>query len=174
MIVLGGAVFAALGEIDAGRSVSFWRAYGVVFQRLWTLLGAHLRSLIHTAILALTIIGIPWAIHRAIAWGFIGQAVVLDGYNAKESLSASAEAVKGNWWRTFAILLAIAILVILPGPLIAFALLLFASPPVTDMVYTVNAALYSLMLLPFALTASTLLYSDLKARKNPDVPSRNA
>jgi hypothetical protein len=174
VIILGGAVFAALGEIDADRGLSFWRAYGVVVRRLWTLLGAHLRSLFHTAILALTIIGAPWAIHRAIAWGFIGQAVVLDGYNAKESLSASADAVRGDWWRTLAILIAIAIVVILPGLVIAFALLLFASPPATDLVYTVNAALYTLLLLPFAFTASTLLYSDLKARKNPDVPPRNA
>ncbi len=99
---------------------------------------------------------------------------MLDDSDAKESLSASAEAVRGNWWRTFAILTVITIVVVLPGPIIAFALLLFASPPVTDMVYTVNAALYSLVLLPFAFTASTLLYSDLKARKNPDAPPRNA
>ncbi|MCH7576291.1 MAG: Vps62-related protein [Chloroflexi bacterium] len=173
-IILGGAIFAALREIDGGRRASFRDAYRVVLLRLWTLLGANLRSLFHIVVLAFTIIGTPWAVHRAIAWGFVGQAVVLDDRGAKESLSASAEAVRGNWWRTFAILTAIVIMVVLPGPIIAMALLLFASPPVTDMVYTVNAALYSLMLLPFAFTASTLLYSDLKARKNPDVPPRNA
>ncbi len=173
-IILGGAIFAALGEIDAGRRASFRDAYRVVLLRLWTLLGANLRSLFHIVVLAFTIIGTPWAIHRIVAWGFVGQAVVLDDRNAKESLSASAEAVRGNWWRTFAILTAIIIVVVLPGPIIAMTLLLFASPPVTDMVYTVNAALYALMLLPFAFTASTLLYSDLKARKNPDVPPRNA
>jgi len=174
IIILGGAVFAALGEIDAGRRASFWRAYGVVFHRLWTLLGAHLRSLFHIGILAISIVGTPWAIHRTVAWGFIGQAVMLDDRGAKESLSASAEAVRGHWWRTFAILFAIAILIVLPGPTIAFALLLFASPPVTDLVYTVNAALYALVLLPFALTASTLLYFDLKARKNASAAPRNA
>jgi hypothetical protein len=173
-IILGGAIFAALREIDGGRRASFRDAYRVVLLRLWTLLGANLRSLFHIVILGITIVGIPWAIHRAIAWGFVGQAVVLDDRNAKESLSASAEAVRGNWWRTFAILTAITIVVVLPGPIIAMALLLFASPPVTDMVYTVNAALYSLMLLPFAFTASTLLYSDLKARKNLDVLPRDA
>jgi len=173
-IILGGAIFAALREIDAGRRASFGDAYRVVLLRLWTLLGANLRSLFHIAVLAFTIIGTPWAIHRAVAWGFVGQAVVLDNRDAKESLSASADAVRGNWWRTFAILTAIIIVVVLPGPIIAMALLLFASPPVTDMVYTVNAVLYSLLLLPFAFTASTLLYSDLKARRNLDVPPRNA
>jgi hypothetical protein len=173
-IILGGAIFAALREIDAVRRASLRDAYRVVLLRLWTLLGAHIRSLFHIVVLSVTIIGTPWAIHRAIAWGFIGQAVVLDDRDAKESLSASADAVKGNWWRTLAILIAITIVVVLPGPIIAFALLLFASPPVTDMVYTVNAALYALVLLPFALTASTLLYSDLKARKSGDAPETNA
>jgi hypothetical protein len=142
--------------------------------RFWTLLGANLRSLSHIVVLAFTIIGTPWAIHRTVAWGFVGQAVVLDDRDAKDSLSASAEVVRGNWWRTFAILTAITIVVVVPGPIIALALLLFASPPVTDMVYTVNAALYSLVLLPFAFTASTLLYSDLKARQDPDVPPSSA
>jgi hypothetical protein len=173
-IVLGGAIFAALREIDAGRRASFTGAYGVVLLRLWTLLGANLRSLFHIVVLGITIVLTPWAIHRTVAWGFVGQAVILDDRRAKESLSASADAVSGHWWRTFAILTAITIVVVLPGPIIAFALLLFASPPVTDMVYTVNTALYSFVLFPFAFIASTLLYSDLKARKNPDVPSRNA
>jgi hypothetical protein len=174
LVVLGGAIFAALREIDAGRRASFTGAYGVVLRRLWTLFGAHLRSLFHIVILAITIIGTPWAIHRTIAWGFIGQAVILDDRDAKESLGVSTDVVRGDWWRTLVILIAVAIVVVLPGPIIAFALLLFARPPVTDLVYTLNAALYSLVLLPFALTASTLLYSDLKARKSGDVPERNA
>ena len=173
-ILLGGAIFAALREIDAGRRASFTGAYGVVLLRLWTLLGANLRSLFHIVILGITIILTPWAIHRTVAWGFVGQAVILDGRDAKESLSASADAVSGRWWRTFAILTAITIVVVLPGPIIAFALLLFASPPVTDMVYTVNTALYAFVLFPFAFIASTLLYSDLKARKSSDMSERNA
>jgi hypothetical protein len=173
-ILLGGAIFAALRETAAGRRASFTAAYGVVLRKLWTLLGANLRSLFHIVTLGITIILTPWAIHRTVAWGFVGQAVILDGCDAKESLSASADAVRGRWWRTLGILAAITIVVLLPGPIIAFALLVFASPPATDLVYTVNVALYTLLLLPFAFTASTLLYSDLKARKNPDGPERDA
>ena len=73
--------------------------------------------------------------------------------------------MRGNWWRTFGVLLGLIIVIILPGPFIVLAFLLFATPPVSDTVYVVNAVLYALLLLPFVLIASTLLYSDLKSRK---------
>ncbi len=164
-LVLGGAVFAALVEIDTGKPATFTKVYGLLLRRLWSLLGANLRSLFHVFLLSITVVGVPWAIHRAIAWAFIGQAVIVDGQGAEDALSASARVVRGSWWRTLGIVVALAALVALPGPVISFALLLFASPPVTDLVYTVNMLLYSLLLWPFVFTASTLLYSDLKARK---------
>ena len=165
IVVVGGAVIAAVGQIEAGQPAALSKSYGVVFRRFWTLLGAQLRSAFHLILLALSVVGLPWAVHRTVSWAFVGQAVILDGVNAKDALSTSADAVRGNWWRTFGMLLSIILVIILPGPIIGFAFLLFASPSVFNTVYVVNAGLYVLLLLPFALIASTLLYSDLKSRK---------
>ena len=99
-ILVGAALIVALDDLDSGRPPEFGRAFDAAFARFGTLLAALLRVLFHFAFFAITIVGIPWAIQRLIRWTFVQQAVMLDGANAKDSLSRSAEAVSGSWWRT--------------------------------------------------------------------------
>ena len=159
-LLAGAAIVAALADIDVGRKADFSRAYDAAFERFWTLLGAILRVIGIVLLLAITIVGIPWAIRQGIRWLFIEQTIMLHGANAKEALDLSSSAVVGSWWRTFGIWIVIGVLAGVPGGIIA-ALFSLAPALVSG---TMNAAV-SAALLPFAAVATTMLYFDLKARK---------
>jgi hypothetical protein len=52
-------------------------------------------------LLTITVVGIPFAIHRFIRWSLFAEACMLDDLSATGSLRRSSELVKGRWWRTF-------------------------------------------------------------------------
>jgi hypothetical protein len=159
-LLAGAAIIAAIADIDGGRQPDFSRAYDAAFARFWTLLGAILRVVAVVVVLAITIIGFPWAIRQAIRWLFVEQAVMLEGKRAGDALDHSSETVIGSWWRTLGIALLIGIITGVPGGIVA-ALFSLAPPLVSGTV----GAVVSAALLPFSAIAVTLLYFDLRARK---------
>ena len=169
------AIMAAVADLDAERAPElshamrqrgpdFSRAYGVVFTRLWTLVGASLRAGFHIFLFSITIIGIPWAIQRLVRWLFIHQAVIFDGTSARAALSYSADAVAGRWWRTLGMAIILWIIVQVPasviGGFVGFAPVLIAGTA---------SAVVTAAILPIGVIAMTLLYLDLKARRETDV-----
>ena len=191
-LLAAAAVIAALAEIDAGRPAEFSRAYDAAFAKIWTLAGAVLRVaavifpalalLLTFSILAsyadpdsndaallfilplVMIVTLPWIVYFAVRWLFVEQAVILDGTSAKAALSYSADAMTGSWWRTFGIAALTGIVAGVPATIVS-ALFALAPPLVSG---TVNA-LVNAALLPFTITAMTLLYMDLKTRKETAV-----
>lgn len=168
-ILASAALIAALDDVDQGRPPDFTRAYDIATERFWVIVRAVLRSLLIVLLLMVTIIGIPWAIQRAIRWVFLEQAIILDGTNARDALGKSAEAVSGSWWRTFGIWVLISLLTAVPTGLVAA---LFTFTPIA-IASTANAALTALVL-PFGVAAATLLYFDLQSRKEPHDLARAA
>jgi hypothetical protein len=104
-----------------------------------------------------------------VRWLFTAQAIVLDDTSAKAALSYSADAVDGSWWRTLGIVIVIGIITQVPQQVVALVFIL-APVVVSGTVSSIAGA----ALLPFAVTAMTLLYLDLKTRKEvavmPDQP----
>lgn len=160
-LLVAAALIAAISDVGAGREAEFSQAYDVAFQRFWTLVGAVLRSIFHVVLFFITIIGIPWGIQRAVRWMFIEQAVILDGTSAKAALAYSADAVEGSWWRTFGISLVLGIITGVPVSIITA---LFSLAPIV-IAAGVNAAVQAAVL-PFGVAAATLLYLDLKTRRD--------
>ncbi len=142
----------------------FTRAYGVVFARFWTLLGATLRVIFPILLLSITIIGIPWAIYLAVRWLFVNQAVILDSTSARAALSYSAHAVSGRWWRTLGIAFLISLIVSVPGGIVGTV---FGLAPVY--ISSTASSVVGAALLPLGVIAMTLMYFDLKQRKESDV-----
>lgn len=159
-IIIAAAIIAALADIDANGEADFSRAYDVAFERLSALWWATIRALVIVLLLLVTIIGIPWAIQRLVRWVFVAQAVILDGTNAKDALSTSAAAVEGRWWRTFGVALVIGLIGAAPAGLAAAV---FGG--ISPLLGGVMASLVSALLLPFSVTAMTLLYLDLQVQK---------
>jgi hypothetical protein len=113
-------------------------------------------------LLTLTVVGIPFAIHRFIRWSLFAQACMLDNLSARESLRRSSELVKGRWWRTFGFTVPVDVFTALSGPLLGVGILLL-----TD--HTLNfinlaAALVYTFTVPYAAIQLTLYYFDLEAR----------
>ena len=102
-------------------------------------------------------------IYLALRWAFLGQAIVIDGKRNWGALDASADAVRASWWRVGAVLLVV--FVVQLGPLMIASLARFGP----TLVEALSLPLASALVLPFSITAHTLLYYDLKARANTDV-----
>lgn len=114
--------------------------------------------------LAITVVGIPFAIRQAVRYQFIPHAVMLDGLSGAAARRRSSELVRGRWWHTatmtgvinvsvaaIGIVLSLLALVAFPGlPLWAFSALITA-------IYAVIAPVTAIML--------TLLYGDAVAER---------
>jgi hypothetical protein len=157
------AVFAALRGFDEGTPPSIASVFGRVLDRGPSLVGEIVMYTVTIAVLSIIVVGIPLAINRAVAWAVAGQAVMFEDRPALRALSRSSDLVKGNWLRVLGTVILIALFVGLPGPLIAFAFLVFTRPPVIETVYPVLTMLYVLILFPMGFIASGLLYGDLCA-----------
>lgn len=168
-LLVAAALIAALRAIDAGRPATFGSAFDAGLARFGTIILAGLRALFHIVLFAITIVGIPWAIQRAVRWLFIEQAIMVDDTSAKAALSYSADAVIGRWWRTLGIVIVIWIITVVPSSVISG--LFFLAPA---LISGTLGALVSAALLPFGVTALTLLYLDLRARKEADADARVA
>ena len=157
------AVFAALREFDEGTPPSVASVFRRVLERSPSIIGQIVIYTVSITLLSLTILGIPLAINRAVAWAIAAQTVVIEDESALGALRRSSELVSGNWLRVLGTVALIALFVGLPGPLIAFGFLVFTSPPIIETVYPLLTALYVLVLFPLGFIASGLLYGDLCA-----------
>ena len=163
-MVASAAIVRAIGDIDEGLPADFYRAYRQVFARLGALLLALLRVMGITLLLFITIVGIPFAIYLWIRWAFTTQAVVIEGTNSRDALSLSADIVEGSWWRTFGILLVVGLLVAIPSgvPGMILGLVSYEASALANSVMSV-------IVTPFAVSASTLLFFDLSSREKQRV-----
>jgi hypothetical protein len=102
--------------------------------------------------LSITIIGIPAAIYFAVTWTFIWQAALIDGSGPRAALARSSALVRQNWWRVLGIMLVVGIIA---GAISA----------VLGTIPVVGSTIGSILSTPIAVTGATLLYYDLRVRK---------
>jgi len=94
---------------------------------------------------------------------FAGQAVVVDGCRGVAALRRSAELVRGDWWSTFGRLIVINlvafVITIIPGA--------FAAAIENGAIHTTLVIIGNAMGIAFSAVATTLLFFDRRARKEP-------
>lgn len=166
-----GAVFAAvfataavaivLREMADERRLTARQAFRATFQRLRSLAAATAIQYGVVLLLTLTVVGIPFAVHRFIRWSLFAQACVLDGATARSSLARSSRLVRGRWWRTFGFTLLVDVLAVLSGLLVGVGLLLAAAGSL-NFIDIASSVVYTLTV-PLAAIALTLYYFDLEA-----------
>jgi hypothetical protein len=154
-----GAVISHLTALNTGAPASEARAFAEAARRVGSMTGALLRVVALSLALGITIVGLPVALMFIVRWLFIPQAVMLDGANAAAALRLSAGLVRGNWWRTFGRVAAVAILVFAANVMV---LGLIARGPIE--IYMLVSAILGAFTLPYFSIAITLSYLDLKAR----------
>jgi Vacuolar protein sorting-associated protein 62 len=164
LALVGAPIVAVLRRIDAGERATPWAAFREVVPLLPRLLWVEVLGVLAMVGLALTLIGIPYAIKKAVDWTFAGQEIVFRRCKAREALSGSSRRVRGRWWAIAGVNVAIFFLGAMLAPLIAAFLIMFSDFPL----WTINAlgvALFGLAL-PYMVTTLTLLY--LEPREQPE------
>jgi hypothetical protein len=165
-VIATAAVAVILSELDAGRPHNAGQAYRQVLERWRSLTKGMATELGMVLLLSITVVGIPFAIHRFTRWSLFAEACMLDDLSANESLHRSSELVKGHWWRTFGFTALVDTLAILSGPLLGVGLLLLTDHSLTFI--NLAAALVYTFTVPFAAIQLTLYYFDLEARSAGD------
>lgn len=102
-------------------------------------------------------------------WAFFIPAIVLENYNSTGGMGRSWRLVKGSFWRVALILFMLIILVYVfsLGPILlaTFLALALASPALLAIVNSVATTLINIILSPLQFAALTILYYDLRIRK---------
>src|SRR2546421_7809695 len=98
-------------------------------------------------------------IYLVIRWLFVAQTVMIEDRRNWSALDASAAMVRGRWWRTLGIILVVGLIELGPIVLASFTNL---APPLVEAITT---SVVAAIVLPFGTAAQTLLFYDLKARK---------
>ncbi len=191
LFAVGGIIFAS-AQTYLGRHITARTAFRQVKRRFWPFLGCNLLRLLVVGALTITIIGIPFAIYFGTRWVFCSLAALVEENSAKNALRRSSELVKGKWWRVFGITLGILLLALMIQLILQFSLLFVFGVTqstggdgnllemlgrmflpelttwaglVTYVIQNVINHLVASLMLPIGVIGFTLLYFDLRIRK---------
>ncbi len=155
-------------EATRDKAVTFRQAVLGVKARFWRVVGAQLLATIGVLLLALTVIGLPWALWKLVGWAFVQEEVIFTDKSVRESFRDSSELVRGRWFRTARVILIFYVVGIAAGPILTFALIFTALP-----LFWINVigSLVFALLIPFTALGGTFLYFDLSVREEEE-PSR--
>lgn len=115
------------------------------------------------AALSLVLIGLPVLVYLFVAWQFYTHAIMLEGKGAVEALGRSHQLIGGSWWRVFGIMIVFTLIVLA----ISVPLNLFAAVGaiISPIVSSLLSAMVGAAILPVAFITSSLLYIDLRVRR---------
>jgi len=150
--LMEGALIHAVSEQNLRQTVSIGRAYRFAWRRLGAMIGAMILAGLAILGMSITIVGIPFAIYFGIRWIFIWQAALLEGAGPRAALSRSSDVVRGDWWRVVGIIFVVGIIV---GAISA----------ILGIIPIVGSIIGSILSTPIFIAAATLLYYDLRVRK---------
>ena len=194
LVVTAGVMYAS-AQVYLTREMTSGAAFQQAFRRFWSYLGSSVLYLLAVIGLCITVIGIPFGIYFGVRWSLYSLPVLLEESKAWNALGRSTELVKGSWWRVLGILLSIYLIsfmiTIILYISVEFILTLsgiiateadggnglldtlrrlFAPSPteagwVTYAIQRFVGLLIATLTMPIALIGSTLLYFDLRIRK---------
>ncbi len=167
LAVGSGAVVSHLSLLDRGSDAGFVASYRLLFRRFWRIVFSYFAVITMTALLFLTIIGIPFGIRKYVDWLFVQQEILFKDASVRESLSESSDTVRGNWWWAVRVAIFFWVIGVVVGPVLTFALI-FANFSLI-FINLIGSVVYAL-LVPFVAAGHTLLFFDLEERRAGAAP----
>lgn len=180
--VAGGLTTIMLG-VAASLIAAFWHLSSdehdqafvggvrLVWDRLPELLATLLRAVVIVVGLAVTVVGIPWAIRQAVRYQFTVPIVITERLEGADALARSTELVRGRWWRTAFTVLLFAGFAALINSVLQLGLLIVLSGAPLWVYLAVSFAVLGLVV-PLVATPAILLFGDAAARHAEDRPNR--
>jgi hypothetical protein len=141
-------------------------------QRFWRVVLARLLVIVGTTLMALTIIGLPFALRYLVSWAFVQQEVIFTDKSLRESFRTSTDLVRGRWLHAVRTIVPLTLLLTIMGPMLG--LFLIFTPLPLLLINLVGSLVFALTI-PFVTTGTTLLYLDLLARRESEglIPRRS-
>ena len=120
--------------------------------------------------LSLTIVGIPFALKKAVDWAFTPWQVVVDGRSGREALRRSTALVRGQWPFTARLTVVLVGTTLTLGPIVGFALIFLTDLPLA-LINVAGSIVYALVV-PYTALALSLLLLELRRRRDvTELPS---
>jgi hypothetical protein len=176
-----GAVYRAVTDVALGRPATIGVVLRETLARYWPLLGLvglffvfalvwAIAELIGLVLLVLPGLAVFCAaVYFLVRWSLTVAAMMAEDIGPIRGLGRSWNLVKGQWWRTFGILVIVAILqtIISYALFILFGLIaaLFSTGDFQAALVQVGSTLLSALVSPITTIAVVLLYFDLRVRK---------
>ena len=141
-------------------------------ERFWRIVAALLLATLGILLMAITIIGLPFAIWKLVGWSFVGQEVLFTDKSLREAFRGSSDLVRGRWWRAVRVVVFLVAILFVAGPVLTLGLIF---TPLPFLLINLLGALIFSLLIPYVVIAQTLLYFDLQARAEtePEKPRRS-
>lgn len=143
------------------RPAGFRACWRGMRERFWRIVAALLLATLGLFLMAITVIGIPFAIWKLVGWSFVGQEVLFTDKSLRESFRGSSELVRGRWWRAVRVVVFLVAVLFVAGPVLTLGLIF---TPLPFLLINLLGALIFSLLLPYVAIGQTLLYFDLQAR----------
>lgn len=157
------ATIRALGSLAAGEGARPSRSLQSGLEAFTPLFFAVLIVAAGVA-LGLVALILP-GIYLFVRWIFVPQTVVLEGARAVDALQRSGDLVRGSWWRTAAVIVVANLVAAVPALLVLTPLEAAAESADRQLVSLIGAIVTESLTAPFAALMATLLYHQLKARR---------
>jgi hypothetical protein len=132
-----------------------------------TLLAVYLRTFATAIGLALTIVGIPFAVRLLVRWYLALEAVMVANRNDKDAINLSSRLVTGRWWRIAGLMMLTAL------PTLLFAVLVAVSS-LGELASALARGVFTVLLLPLVAGFWTLYFLDLAQRAGIEVQTSTA
>jgi hypothetical protein len=151
--VVFGITFLLVSRLDGSDGGGAIAAFGILFG---------------FGLLVLAMIAVAYFVVRLL---FTSQAVMVEGRGTIEAIRRSWRLTQGYFWRTLGLLAVVALIVFfisaVPAGIITFpvTLLLRDQPELQLMINTIVSTILNVLALPFSMVAYTLIYFDLRVRK---------
>jgi uncharacterized membrane protein len=166
-LAMNGAIIKKTSLQISDQPISGTEAYRVGFHKAWPLfLGGLLYGL--AALIGFILLIIP-GIYVFISFSLYIQAIVVEDQGPWSTLGRSKKLIKGSWWRVFGIMFIINALIAILRDIISIPLAFLIAPHfdkiAVQIVNVILSSVTSVLFIPFYLIATTLLYYDLRIRK---------
>jgi hypothetical protein len=163
LVLIGPTVIEAVADIRAGRKPSLTEIYRDVLKNFRSLVLAVGRSTLIVAALTISVIGIPWAIARAVRWLFVSQAILIERAHWRDAAPISSRTVSTHWVRTAGTSLLLSFVGTALAPILGIIFMIALSPGIRY-VNWLSSFLFAITV-PLAVIGMTLLYFELRATR---------
>ena len=169
--LVAAVVIVFVRELVHGRRAGFLASVQGALARFRRVVAAQLLAILGLFLLAITVVGLPFAVWKYVSWLFVQQEVLFTDKSIREAFRGSSELVRGHWWHTVRVAAPLWLLSIAAGPILGFALIFTG----LDLIWiNLLGSLVFALFIPFVTAGRTLLYFDLQVRAEDVRPRSRA